>query len=267
MINEQTALATLEAALAFKLLGPSAAYFGEKTRSYLEKIGEINVGRIFNHAITLLGPNIDDKGEVPSKVLKSIIQEGVFCEDELTTAYFGGVLASSRSSNPQNDMGVTYSSLLGRLSTYQIRSHYIFCQMFMKCFGTEKINFGMEEERLKMKLFVPFEIYSVAMDFKPMNFWEYQTIIEHVLLGLLNENLIGRNYGYGKRADLDEKLKCGLPEDFNGFLVTPSGMCAELFLWAHGRSELRTANFISYQNTFPIREDIIISDGYVGHFG
>ncbi len=79
-----------------KLLGPTAEYLGGGIRDYTKK-GMTNLGRIFEHAAKILGDKLDEPGPVPPRVLKGILQEGYFCEDELTAKYFGGVLASSRS--------------------------------------------------------------------------------------------------------------------------------------------------------------------------
>ena len=39
---------------------------------------------IFKHAETTLGTKIDEPGQVPPKVLKEILLEGYFCDDELS---------------------------------------------------------------------------------------------------------------------------------------------------------------------------------------
>jgi len=98
-----------------KLLGPTADYLGGEIKSYTEKglnyvrgrsekggKGEIksytekgleNITIIFKAAIKKLGSKIETDGQVPPRILKEILDEGYFCEDELASEYFGGVLA------------------------------------------------------------------------------------------------------------------------------------------------------------------------------
>src|SRR4051812_25084796 len=99
-----------------KILGPTAEYLGNNLRDWTQR-GVENVGRIFQTAQRKLGSKIESEGSVPPKVLKNILQEGAFCEDKLSTEYFGGVLASSRSEVSRDDRGAAFASLVGRLSS------------------------------------------------------------------------------------------------------------------------------------------------------
>jgi hypothetical protein len=72
--------------------------------------------------------------------LKEILENGAWCEEELQVEYFGGVLASSRTGISRDDRGAYFTSLISRLSTYQLRSHYIFYHLFKKIFDGEDIN-------------------------------------------------------------------------------------------------------------------------------
>ncbi len=111
--------------LIFKLLGPTADYLGNETKNLVEKSCK-NIEHIFIHATTILGSKIESPGQVSPRILKRIFDDGVFCEDELTLEYFGGVLASSRNCSSRDDRGLIYLSLLESMSSYQIRTHYIF---------------------------------------------------------------------------------------------------------------------------------------------
>ena len=77
-----------------KLLGPTAEYLGDGLRDYTKRRAE-NISRIFQKASEKLGNRIETPGEVPPRVLKAVLNEGSFCDDELAAEYFGGVLASS----------------------------------------------------------------------------------------------------------------------------------------------------------------------------
>ena len=78
-----------------KLLGPTADYLGEGLRDLTQRRVE-SIGRIFSNASKRLGSRLDKPGQVPPRILKTVINEGSYCEDPVALEYFGGVLASSR---------------------------------------------------------------------------------------------------------------------------------------------------------------------------
>ncbi len=94
--------------LILKILGPTADYIGDGLRSWTEKRVE-NVKNIFDIAGEKLGNKIEEPGSVAPKVLRLVLNEGSFCDDELTKEYFGGVLASSRTPLARDDRGSIFS--------------------------------------------------------------------------------------------------------------------------------------------------------------
>jgi hypothetical protein len=76
----------------------------------------------------------------------------------VSTEYFGGVLASSRTEVGRDDRGAAFVALIGRLSSYQIRSHYFFYT------------------------FVPMQSYASAMEFGEDE--NFDVLLSHVLFGL-----------------------------------------------------------------------------------
>ena len=130
MVDPGTGLAALGIALGgkdlvVKLLGPTAEYLGNGMKGFAERRVE-NVGKIFSNASKKLGSKLEDTGGVPPKVLKGIVEDGSFADDFLAVDYFGGVLASSRTGISRDDRGAYFNSLISRLSTYQLRAHYMF---------------------------------------------------------------------------------------------------------------------------------------------
>jgi hypothetical protein len=111
-----------------KILGPTAEYLGLGMREWTEHRVE-NLGKVFENAKKKLGEKLDGPGAVPPKVLKGILEEGQFCDDELAAEYFGGVLASSKSEVGRDDRGAAFIALIGRLSSYQIRAHFFFTRL------------------------------------------------------------------------------------------------------------------------------------------
>src|SRR5688572_26096605 len=100
-----------------KVLGPTADVVGKQLANWTGR-GLKNIERIVLAAIekrkNLLPPN----EQVPLKVAKALILVGPFCDDTLGAEYFGGILASSRSSIDRDGRAVTFLSHLQRMSAY-----------------------------------------------------------------------------------------------------------------------------------------------------
>jgi len=129
---------------------------GEKHRSSVRK-----------KAAKKLGKEAEKPGSVPPKVLKGILQDAPFCDDELGAEYFGGVLASSRSGIERDDRGATFLALVGRLGTYQIRSHFSFYSLAKRLFDGTGIGIPDPVGRGRLRTFIPIAAYSTAMEFVP----------------------------------------------------------------------------------------------------
>ena len=94
-----------------KILGPTADYLGYQLKEWTEKKVK-NTAAIFKNAEKKLGEKINQDGSVAPKVLKGILNEGAWSEEELQIEYFGGVLASSRSGVKRDDRGAYFVSLI-----------------------------------------------------------------------------------------------------------------------------------------------------------
>jgi hypothetical protein len=223
-----------------KLLGPTADYIGKGIRNYTEK-GLSNLGRVFSHAVSTLGEKIEQPGQVPPKVLKGILEEGYFSEDQLSAQYFGGVLASSRSGIQRDDRGTYFIQLIGRLSTYQIRTHFIFYTLLKQMCNGRPENLGNAYERLKLRIWLPFPLYETAMDFQPNE--DINLLLPHAMIGLRREELIGPNWSSGSMEHL--KKMQDLEFDSDGIVFSPDVLGMELYLRTHGLSSVSITNFLS----------------------
>lgn len=151
--------------LVIKLLGPTAEYLGEGLQSFTQQRVE-NVAQIFKNAERIAGDDLEKEGSVPPRVLKGIINEGSYINERLSSEYFGGVLASSRTSTSRDDRGSTYISLLSRMSTYQIRTHYIFYKLIKEVYdGIEGNPLNSQNTRFELKVYLPMSTYSEMMEF------------------------------------------------------------------------------------------------------
>jgi hypothetical protein len=253
-----------------KILGPTADYLGVGLKNWTEKRVN-NVGRIVNKAQQKLGSRIDDPGSVPPKVLKAILDDGSFCEDTIGTEYFGGVLASSRTENSRDDRAVTYLSLIGRLSTYQIRTHYLLYQLLKITLRDEYSN--QMSHQVVTELYIPESVYDEAMDFSESE--DKGVITDHSLVGLSKEALINDNYVYGGLGKIQAHSRTPIePSQFSyryniegvtegGIVFQPSKLGFELFFWAYGKPDYGYADFLNPEVDFPIIEGVSIKSGAI----
>lgn len=243
------------ASLTTKLLGPTADYIGEGIKNWAKKRKE-NVGNIFLNAQKKLGDKIETKGGVSPKVLKGILDEGSFCEDFLATEYFGGVLASSRSGISRDDRGATFIALISRLSTYQIRTHYIFYHIVKNLFDGTSISINLSEGRTKMETCVPFDVYFPAMEFDEQE--KREVLLTHIMFGLQKESLIEPTFGFGPTEVMRKYFK----KATTGINFQPSILGVELFLWAYGKSNLTPDEFLNPANQFELDSRVNIPPGH-----
>ena len=242
-----------------KVLGPTADYIGTELKSFTENRIK-NLKQIFSNAHKKLGNKINTNGSVSPKVLRGIINEGSYADDFLSIEYFSGVLASSRTSISRDDRGTYFNSLISRLSTYQLRMHYIFYHALKKKFNGENINFGLENERKKMRLLIPWFSFFKAMDFTNEEVSQSATYVDHIINGLLREQLIDPWFQFGNKEFL-KKFSKDISEH-GGLLLQPNRIGFELFFWAYGLGDENPRSFLNKDKYFELDSRIIIDTGF-----
>jgi hypothetical protein len=221
-------LFAIGAKLANDVCGPTAKYLGKELASYTEH-GIKNLRRIFERGAEKLGAAKKHAGSVPPRVLKAVLQEGYFCEDEMQAEYLGGILASSKSPISRDDRGVTYTMLLSLLSSYQIRTHYLIysCALTQKSHRWPDVAKWMRRG-LGVTLIVADEVYVNAMDFSPTE--SRDPITEHVFTGLEKQGLLRKGLDVITPTEVGKKDWEG--PAFRYVHLTLAGI--ELFLWGSG---------------------------------
>jgi len=243
--------------LVEKMLGPTAEYIGVGIRNWTERRVN-NVANIFVKAREKLGSRIEEPGAIPPRVLKEILDEGSFCDDPLTAEYFGGVLASSRSNVSRDDRGASWSSLVARLSTYQIRSHFLVYRAIYDRFRGQDFQFNMDD-RKELTVFLPYSSYFRSMEFSKTEMSQIVSLLNHSFFGLTKEDLI-ETFVYGKGNDLKKLIGSDLePPEEGGIWVTPSALGVELFLWVHGQGNLALSALLHIELQVP--QEIITCTG------
>ena len=198
-----------------------------------------------------LGNKINRPGQVPPKVFKTIMNEGSYADDTITVEYFGGVLASSRTEVGRDDRGDRLAKLIGNMSAYQLRSHYLIYSTISELFSNRGNSFNLTETRNKMRLFMPYWDYIRAMEFTQQELNNLQ-MLDHIFNGHAADGLTEGEWRYGPQAHLKDMFS-GVPSD--GIICTPSALGAELLLWAFGHGD-KHLNFLLADDFSPDIEGI-----------
>ena len=267
MVDTGTGLTVLApSALMFKILGPTAEYLGDGVQQWTARRVE-NIHNVFEKAGEKLGDErLDNPGSVPPKVLKGVLEEASFCEDELAAEYLGGVLASSRSDQPRDDRAISLLALVSRMSTYQLRTHYVMYAGAQQVLVDDpSINLGIQSlRRERATFYLPGSVWTEAMEFsdeerQPERF---QPIVDHVIYGLERDGLIDENrLTTGSRAYLEEQYSLEFPEE--GFIFCLSMLGIELFAVANGVQGRPAVSFLERseefkaQDTLPLKGSLI----------
>lgn len=235
-------IAFVSKSLVEKLLGPTADYIGGELKEFTKR-RIANINAMFANAAKKLGPRLDTPGQVPPRVLKTIVNDASYTDDIVSVEYFGGVLASARTPTGRDDRGARIARSIDGLSSYQIRAHYLIYSAVRARFFGGKNSFRDQENRNKMELFISFDGYINGMQFTTE---EYSQILDHVMHGLENEGLISPRWGYGPK---DELRKKGMKAPGDGIVCAPSAFGAEVLLWAFGHGD-KPLDFL-LTNSFP----------------
>ena len=246
-----------------KILGPTAEYVGIGLKNWTERRIQ-NVARIFHKAAQKLGSDIDTPGIVPPRVLKEVLNEGSYSDDELTAEYFGGILASARSPNGRDDRAASYLRLTSELSTYQIRFHFTAYTLFRRVFLGSTLRPTFADDLGKMLLLLPYELLFVAMDFTSQE--PGHDILVHCASGLGRHKLIDC-VAWGKVEHLNTTGKKYVGADrwidvtAPGMIVEPTHFGIEYYLWALGVGRASLPQFLNADLKLPSLPEVRIPDG------
>lgn len=247
------------AKLVEKVLGPTADYVGVGLKNWAEKRVR-NVGRIFEKAAEKLGPKIDEAGSVSPRVLKEILDEGSYCDDELAGEYFGGVLASSRSGVTRDDRATTYLKLTSELSTYQIRFHYISYASWRTLFGGSGLRPTFIEDLEKMWLFLPIPFLKIAMDFVREE--PTEDILMHCMSGLERHDAIKTSHwGTPEHVNSLNKSRGWCEVKEGGLCIAPTQFGIDYWLWAVGAGATSRTAFLNKDLVLPTLPAITLPAG------
>jgi len=241
-------------AMTLKLLGPTVDYLGEGMRVWSETRMR-NVRGIFDKAERKIDPSaLHDSGAVAPRVLQGILSEGSFVADELSQDYFGGVLASSHSEFGRDDRAATYIQLLARLSTYQIRTHYVLYRGAQEaCAAMPDIDLSHVAGRDHVGgFFVRFPRFFTSLDLSDNEMDDLPAVLTHALVGLHREGLVGVHWHFSTDRENVSASEAGQGHEFpcGGLVFGLSMFGIELFCAAHGFSGEPASIFVEPTTRF-----------------
>jgi hypothetical protein len=235
MVDPGTGMAVLGSTpIVLKIVGPTADYVGGGLKNLAERQVR-NVETIFSKAAGKLGEErLNSAGVVPARVLKEIFEHGPFCDDELGAEYFGGILASSKTGIERDDRGATLAALVGRMSTYQLRCHYVMYAHGQRLLAGSGVRLGhASERRQSAEFFMPYETWIEGMALTDDETSRLKEIAAHCGVGLMREGLIGSRFASGSPEGLGKVFERKFGER-EGIVFELTVLGVELFMAAQG---------------------------------
>lgn len=142
------------------------------------------------------------------------------------------------------------------MSVYQIRTHYIFYSIIKRLFEGQNIEFGLADNRKKMSIFLPINVYIKSMDLSEKE--DLNIILPHTIYGLIRLGLIDEDFKFGSKEACQKKYP---QAETDGIIFIPTIFGIEFYLWVHGYPNINVLNFISKDIQFAKSEILTIPDG------
>lgn len=214
-----------------KLFGPTCDYLGNKIEEIV-KIRLENIGKTCERANQLdINNTIESPGRISPRILNELFNGGSFIEDELTQAYFGGILLSSRNENGTDDRGLYYLDIIEKLSKFDIKLHFCLYLSFRKQYfdSPDMGLFNSDPDIFKIHLPLS-NIVNIFYN----DFYSEDGVFVDILnsLARLNSEGLISNYRYNT---IDFVVPKNISKvNHGGIVASPTRLGALLFLWALG---------------------------------
>jgi hypothetical protein len=267
LLSVEAGVAAKEASgnLIVRFLGPSVDLWGEHFRQWNEHLlakRAQNVQKVLEAADRKAGAPIGETGSIHPRVLKEILDDGSYVEDDLMREYFGGVLASSLSGVNRDDRGASMAKIVTEMSVYEIRAHFVVYRGFKQEFDGSRLNVGISTDCDKMHLFFPMDSFLEAMEISEDEL--KAGIIGQAISGLSRRSLIGHGHAFGNVDTMKSLWKgCNQP----GLILHPSGFGASLFMWAMGHGSRNHVGFLRSEVVFEEQPEVVQVVGLIATKG
>lgn len=252
----KTADAALEEGkgLIRELLGPMFRAMGADLASWYQGCQaerRANAQKIMDRSVEILGERLEEPGSIHPRVLIGALDSGSWSGDELSAQYYGGVLASSKSGVPRDDRGVSMVELVKSLSVYELRIHYIVYRAVYELLRGSGLNVTLGVHQPNMRVFLPDSEFIAAMEFEQAE--EPSPLMVSSVISLVSRDLLQEVHAIGAPTTLSS-VWAGATAP--GFVVGPTPRGTELFLWAHGRSDVISQHFLAPGLELSLEESI-----------
>jgi hypothetical protein len=185
--------------------------------------------------------------EASDRVTVRALEEAALTDDHLVASYLAGVLAAS---GPEDDTGAAVIAQIGRLSSLQLRLHFVLYRAvwyLAAADATSMTELGDPDQlRSDYALFVPDHEVFAALDLA----YGYSATVRVSSMmrvldreGLIADELGGHNWrvtpGYviGSTAELEKIMRSKSSIPGPGLVAAPTPAGSELFLWGCGAGD------------------------------
>jgi hypothetical protein len=158
------------------------------------------------------------------RVAFKAITEASMTDDEVTADYLGGVLAAS---GPNDDSGAAIVAQIGRLSSHQLRFHYVIYRELRRLWPLgARLNLHQETEAKRAGLRLDLRDLANSLGMPGLS-----SISSNITV-LARERLI------------TDEWRVHVVNDQPVAEVRPSGIGAEFFLWGHGAAPIAAGRLL-----------------------
>ena len=254
----------VQAYLVYKVFGPPAGALGQRLERSVDEFHLARFAQVLRAAARKV--RVDRAGDaVNERVLGRVLDQSEWVDDEVIVEYLGGVLASAKGPDGIDDRGVVWADLIGRMSRYQLRLHYLIYTLGRGLYEGLGIEPNDGDTLHRGRLYIPYSVLGPALEVA-LNDDEDEdddgtaNVLGHALFGLARDDLIGADFCSGPATFLRDRGRCPhAPE--GGLVVTPTALGAELYLWGHGYGRDPLASWLDLSKEVDVLEAILISDG------
>lgn len=126
-----------------KAFGPVLTELGEDLR----RLYAVGRDKILAAAYKKI-EDVEDGKQANPRVMRDVLWNGAFSDDEVCAEYFGGILASSRSDDGTCDDSIQFVDVIKALSAKQLQLHYVIynCLNKLWCNAGKPVNVGQGSE-------------------------------------------------------------------------------------------------------------------------
>lgn len=189
-------------------------------------------------------------GSIPPRVAKEVLDKAIWADTAVLTEYLAGVLASSRTPQGERDQGVTWASMIGRLSSDQLALHWVLYTSAQKrCRGSE---YESVWEVTNEQVLIDVDVLLRDLGW-PITQWQVATRLLEAAYGLEREGLLTNlSHGGSKYLGAEVAYTKGHSYPPNRFYltfaITPHGI--GLLLQALGIPDHWLTDFINREDVY-----------------